>query len=611
MPFGETNTSGDYARGLTEPGVTTGGLYTLNNHRDHRGIYIQPSGSDFTPGEVVMRVKNSTSTAINTLYLGSNLIAYNDEDRATVVTVEYSLDDVNFTYINNITTYQIADTSPSLNYYVLSDTINLSSPLMTGDYVYIRFLFEDGAGSGQRDEVGIDNIWITPLSNTFVFVNAVNDTASEASGIKFIHLNIANASSTDSTSVDVVLTGGTGSSADINSFTSETVTFPAGNISGSSVILTITDDLNVEDIETFELELQNVSGGSNAVIISPSKTTLSLFDDDNIVINEFLPGPQSDVNGDGISSSSDDEFIEIYNRGFYPVNFNGWTISDSGGVQFTFGNTILPPGEGLVVFGGGNPADTFPCQVIASSGLSLNNTGDDITLHNNNEDFIISTTYSSSSNDISRARNLDFTGSFADHTSIDGTNYSPGYENVNGAPLPLTWLSFFIIYQNNTAELVWKTTDHRNLDYFVVQTSIDGQHWMDIGRIREEETIARTEIHRFHFTDYLVKDGINYYRIKEVDTDGAYDYSEIRKVYVSSAVSETTLFPNPAHSTLYIATENGNSIESKVIFNSRGELVYRDISTDNVINISGLSPGIYFIKLVTEKGTSVQKFMKL
>src|ERR687885_710153 len=111
----------------------------------------------------------------------------------------------------------------------------------------------------------------------------------------------------------------------------------------------------------------------------------------SLVINEYLADPPDgtagDANGDGTRSATQDEFVELVNSGATPLNISGFKIKDTDAVRFTFpANTIIPPGESTVVFGGGTPTGAFGNAAAnglvftASGGLSLNNDMDMITV---------------------------------------------------------------------------------------------------------------------------------------------------------------------------------------------------------------------------------------
>lgn len=169
----------------------------------------------------------------------------------------------------------------------------------------------------------------------------------------------------------------------------------------------------------------------------------------SIGINEYLADPPDglagDANGDGVRDSADDEFVEILNRTDAPFDIGGFSISDADAQRFVFpSGTVIPAGEAAVVFGGGHPQGEFGSAganglVFTSGGLSLNNTGDTITLKNSAAAAIESVTFGSSEGGANQSlnRNPDGGGiTFAPHSTIPGSAgrlFSPGAQ-VNGMP---------------------------------------------------------------------------------------------------------------------------------------------------------------------------------
>jgi uncharacterized protein (TIGR03437 family) len=182
----------------------------------------------------------------------------------------------------------------------------------------------------------------------------------------------------------------------------------------------------------------------------------------NIHFNEVLADPPDgiagDANHDGTRDGTDDEFIELVNASANEtIGMGGWTIktrpisSSTETTRFTFAaGTSLPPGEAIVVFGGGtanfNPSDNiFGCaqvfRVSASSGLSLTNAGLTVLVRDSNGNQIATFSYGSSSgldgdNNQSMTRSPDVTGAFGQHTTASGAGgrrYSPGLR-VDGTP---------------------------------------------------------------------------------------------------------------------------------------------------------------------------------
>ncbi len=162
-----------------------------------------------------------------------------------------------------------------------------------------------------------------------------------------------------------------------------------------------------------------------------------------ILINEVLADPPAltgDSNGDGTSSVTQDEFVELVNTGEDPVLLDLWTLSDALKVRHVFASGTSIPARGLfVVFGGGSPQG-FSHATIASSGtLSLNNAGDTITLADVNALLIDSLIYGAEGGeDVSLTRSPDASGAFIGHATVSSLPFSPGttIEGLFGLPPP-------------------------------------------------------------------------------------------------------------------------------------------------------------------------------
>ena len=170
-----------------------------------------------------------------------------------------------------------------------------------------------------------------------------------------------------------------------------------------------------------------------------------------IGINEFLADPPDglagDANGDGTRDSSQDEFVEILNRTGSPVDVGGFSISDADSIRFTFPPaTIIPANEAAVIFGGGNPTGEFgnarANNLVFKSVLSLNNSGDTITIKDGANNIVETVIFGSAEGGANQSinRNPDGSGtSFAPHSTIAGSGgrlFSPG-TLVSGEPFTI------------------------------------------------------------------------------------------------------------------------------------------------------------------------------
>lgn len=172
-------------------------------------------------------------------------------------------------------------------------------------------------------------------------------------------------------------------------------------------------------------------------------TNVSTLEKPDLVLNEILADPadgsSGDANNDGTRNSNDDEFLEFVNASSSDLNISGWTISDESSTRHTFSSnpeTILGPGQAILIFGGGNPTGVFGGSLVqTTSSLSLGNSGETITVKDEIGNVLIEHTYSGAT-DQSETRNPDLTGNFDDHASADSDDnsaFSPG-TRIDGSP---------------------------------------------------------------------------------------------------------------------------------------------------------------------------------
>jgi hypothetical protein len=160
------------------------------------------------------------------------------------------------------------------------------------------------------------------------------------------------------------------------------------------------------------------------------------------VLNEVLYDPPSgslgDANGDGIRDANDDEFVELVNSSANSLDIGGYKLYDADRLSINTANhefpanTILNPGQAVVVFGGGTPTGNFGGSLVfAASGqvLNLNNSGDVLTVKNDNDSVLFSFDVTALSNNPNESytRFPDLYGNFTQHDSAStGILYSPG-----------------------------------------------------------------------------------------------------------------------------------------------------------------------------------------
>ncbi|MEM6526269.1 MAG: T9SS type A sorting domain-containing protein [Bacteroidota bacterium] len=176
--------------------------------------------------------------------------------------------------------------------------------------------------------------------------------------------------------------------------------------------------------------------------------------------------------------------------------------------------------------------------------------------------------------------------------------------------LPVTLVSFDGNFNENqgATKLQWVTATEKDNDYFIVQRSSNGKDYQEIGKV--DGSGNSTSLVNYSFVDTDPLGGTNYYRLKQVDFDGQYEYSWIIRIITIAAVN-FELYPNPSKGRVRI-NYYGPKIEkgSLSIYNSNGFLMRTTdlISTiqNKLIDLSTLQKGAYFVEILTGE-TSIKK----
>ena len=162
MNFGDEKITGDFARGSSTGGVTSGGVYAFNTGGGNMILGVQPTGSDWASGSFILRIQNNTGSAISQINISYSIFVYNDGGRATGIDLAHSADNVSYTTESTMyfVTPEAADASVSWTETKRSISITSLNIPNIGFY-YIKWQGSEVSGSGSRDEFGLDNITLT------------------------------------------------------------------------------------------------------------------------------------------------------------------------------------------------------------------------------------------------------------------------------------------------------------------------------------------------------------------------------------------------------------------------------------------------------------------
>lgn len=261
--YGFTATTGDFARGqITTNDPTTAGVYSLQSNQ---AMIIQASAAEMDLGGFIeARIVNTSGSTATGFDVAFDWVYRNNADRADSLTFSYSTDGTNF-----ITVPAAAFTTPGAlvagaTFTYQNETLSLGGlSVANGDAIYFRWTHASSAGSGSRDEFGIDNVTVSTTGGATGPLVTVSDVSvNEAAGTMTFTITRANAAAGAFT-VDYATADGTALAGSDYVATSGTLSFADNQVS-ATVTVQINDDNIAELNETLFLNLTNPVGATIA-----------------------------------------------------------------------------------------------------------------------------------------------------------------------------------------------------------------------------------------------------------------------------------------------------------------------------------------------------------
>ncbi|MEO8770576.1 MAG: T9SS type A sorting domain-containing protein [Ferruginibacter sp.] len=317
--------------------------------------------------------------------------------------------------------------------------------------------------------------------------------------------------------------------------------------------------------------------------------------------------------------------------GFYPLSDNDFIIASS--VPTSSSNYISRITNGVIVYdkslnthfanyyrlnvfnnnlnltGSINNSDVDAYNLFAP--VSLINSATPCSVSDNNTLTIQSFTLNSTS-----TNPLDFiTASAMTDITVTDQNVSYTIANVCGFVLPVQLVSFTASYKADDASalLYWSTSSEMNSSKFIIERSVDnGKHFTEIGSLSAAGT--SNTLHQYNLIDIKPNEGINFYRLKQVDIDGSFKYSDTRSINcLRGKDNDYILSPVPAHNFTWLTFTGEKSQTINIaVFDAAGKSIKKQhVTIDNThplkLDLAGWNEGVYFIKIYSEGANIIVK----
>ena len=213
-------------------------------------------------------------------------------------------------------------------------------------------------------------------------------------------------------------------------------------------------------------------------------------------------------------------------------------------------------------------------------------------------------TYSTQNNSIS-------CGSGYAHSCANPSLYGPVALSSAGVvpanTLPVVLVGFTALLNNDkTITLDWNTQMEVNSSSFEIERSADGESWTAIGSVMAKGNSS--VVTNYSFTDAQPLAGTNLYRLRMIDLDNSYGYTDV-KVIRTSVVNKISFFPNPAREYVNVSLGAGAGTQVVIrLINPAGQLLQEKSAESGAgvivsFPVGNYAPGLYILSVVSADGT--------
>lgn len=185
-------------------------------------------------------------------------------------------------------------------------------------------------------------------------------------------------------------------------------------------------------------------------------------------------------------------------------------------------------------------------------------------------------------------------------TTFSSFSLANNLGGANALPVELVYFRGKLLLGGVVLE--WQTASELNNDFFEIEVSTDAENYITIANIRGQGTT--TALNDYEFVDRYPASGLNYYRLRQVDYNGDFEYSNIISVMNDApAKLYYSAYPQPAstHLTLQLRAIDETSMMNLFIYNINGRIIKHitiDPKTKQLpVDISAFTNGLYLIRL--------------
>jgi Secretion system C-terminal sorting domain len=190
-----------------------------------------------------------------------------------------------------------------------------------------------------------------------------------------------------------------------------------------------------------------------------------------------------------------------------------------------------------------------------------------------------------------------------------GWSYSSGSNSAGtyNSPLalPVRLASFNAESLQTGVALAWRTSEETNNSHFDVEHSTNAQSFEAIGRVGGQGN--SDALNNYAFTHDSPRLGINYYRLKQVDFDGKFEYSRIESVYFDGSGS-FRVYPNPTSDRLTVELPKDTEVSKLELLDIVGRSL-RQFNSREEVSLRSVPVGQYWLRVQTTNGLVLKQMV--
>lgn len=203
----------------------------------------------------------------------------------------------------------------------------------------------------------------------------------------------------------------------------------------------------------------------------------------------------------------------------------------------------------------------------------------------------------------------------------DGNGYTgSSFAKIGSVILPVKFLGFNVTRKNNDAVLTWQIENETSLtDRYEIERSVNGVDFRKVNTVKPKHN--GNSGNSYELTDLnlasIRSSGIIYYRIKQVDKDGNFIYSEIKNVRLNSKGIAIGVYPNPVKNYANLSIDLEQDAIATITINDAAGKQMQNIQmqlfkgmNNKQINMGGIAAGSYMLKVQTATETKTIPIVK-